>query len=73
MKRLIIHDVEKVKAFIKAEIQRTDEARFQHRLHCILLICDGKTCAEVAALFSDGLRTVQYFGSSGKCRGTHRC
>jgi len=25
------------------------------------LISDGKTCAEVAALFSDGLRTVQYW------------
>lgn len=26
-----------------------------------MLICEGKTCAEVAALFSDGLRTVQYW------------
>lgn len=61
MKRIKIDNAKKVKPFIQAEIQRTDETRYQHRLHCILLIADGKTCAEVAALFSDGLRTVQYW------------
>jgi len=61
MKRITIHNAGEAKAIIQAEIQRTDEARFQHRLHCVLLICEGKTCAEVAALFSDGLRTVQYW------------
>lgn len=61
MKRITIDNAEEVKPIIQAEIQRTDETRFQHRLHCILLITDGKTCAEVAALFSDGLRTVQYW------------
>ncbi|MDR4509438.1 MAG: helix-turn-helix domain-containing protein [Candidatus Brocadiaceae bacterium] len=33
----------------------------QHWLHCILLICHGKTCADVAALFDDALRTVQHW------------
>jgi len=61
MKRLVIHNANREKPFIQEEIQRTDEARFQHRLHCILLMCDEKTCAEVAALFNDGLRTVQYW------------
>lgn len=61
MKRITIDNAEEVRPIIQAEIQRTDETRFQHRLHCILLITDGKTCAEVATLFSDGLRTVQYW------------
>jgi len=61
MKRITIDNAEEVKPIIQAEIQRTDETRFQHRLHCILLIADGKRCAEIAALFSDGLRTVQYW------------
>jgi hypothetical protein len=56
MKRITIRNAGEAKAIIQAEIQQTDEARFQHRLHCVLLICEGKTCAEVAALFSDGLR-----------------
>ena len=61
MKPIIIKNAEAAKAIIKEQIQRTDEARYQHRLHCVLLICEGKTCAEIAALFGDGLRTVQYW------------
>ena len=61
MKRITINNAEEVKPIIQAEIQRTDETRFQHRLHCILLVANGRTCAEVAALFNDGLRTIQYW------------
>jgi transposase len=61
MKRITIRNADKAKAIIQAEIQQTDEARFQHRLHCVLLICNEKTCAEVAAFFGDGLRTIQYW------------
>lgn len=61
MRRITVHNPEEAKAIIKAEIHRTDETRLQHRLHCVLLVCDGKTCAEVAALFGNSLRTVQYW------------
>ena len=61
MKRVTIRNPEGAKAIVQKEIHRTNETRFQHRLHCILLICDGKTCADVAALFGDSLRTVQYW------------
>ena len=61
MKRIVIRNPDKAKAVIQAEIQQTDEARYQHRLHCVLLVCNGNTCAEVAALFGDGLRTIQYW------------
>jgi transposase len=61
MRRIIIHNTNRSKALIQSEIQQTDEARYQHRLHCILLLCSGKTCAEVSALFGDGLRTIQYW------------
>ena len=61
MRRVTISNPEKAKGIIRNEIHRTNETRFQHRLHCILLICDGKTCADVAALFGDSLRTVQYW------------
>ncbi len=61
MRRVTINNPEEAKAIIKAEIHHTNEARLQHRLHCILLICDGKTCAEVVALFGDSIRTVQYW------------
>ncbi len=61
MRRIIIKNPEEAKAVIRAEIHSTDETRLQHRLHCILLICDGKTSAEVVALFGDSLRTIQYW------------
>ena len=61
MRRATIRNPEEAKAIIRNEIHRTNETRFQHRLHCILLICDGKTCSDVVALFGDSLRTVQYW------------
>jgi transposase len=61
MRRVTICNTEEARVIIKDEIHRTNETRFQHRLHCILLIGDGKTCAEVVALFGDSLRTVQYW------------
>lgn len=61
MRRVSIENMEEAKAIIRAEIHRTNETRLQHRLHCILLICDGKMCADVAALYGDSLRAVQYW------------
>ena len=61
MRKLTIINPEESKAIIQEEIHRTDEGRLQHRLHCMLLICDGKTCAEVAALFGDSVRATQYW------------
>ena len=74
MKRFTVNCSEEAKEIIQAEIRRTEKTRLQHRLHCVLLICHGKTCAEVSALFGDGLRTVQGWvkqfnleGISGLC------
>jgi transposase len=61
MRKLTIINPEESKTIIQEEIHRTDEGRLQHRLHCMLLICDGKTCAEVAALFGDSIRATQYW------------
>ncbi|MBW2149488.1 MAG: transposase [Deltaproteobacteria bacterium] len=61
MRRITVTDPERAKEIIQAEIRKTDESRLQHRLHCVLLICFGKTCAEVSALFGDSLRVVQYW------------
>ena len=61
MRRITIRNVDEAKTIIQAEIQQTDEARYQHRLHCVLLVCSGKTCADVSALFGDSLRSVQHW------------
>lgn len=64
MKKTIIRDHNKARELIKKAIHSTEEARLQHRLHCVLLMCDGKTCTDVAALFGDSLRIVQYWAKN---------
>lgn len=46
-------------AALENEIRRSDQARYEHRLHCILLVAKGMSCPGVAALFGDSVRTVQ--------------
>jgi transposase len=43
------------------EIQRSEESRYDHRLHGVLLVAQGITCPEVARLLGDAPRTVEYW------------
>ena len=44
---------------LQQEIQRTEESRYEHRLHGVLLVAQGMTCPEVARLLGDAPRTVE--------------
>lgn len=44
---------------LQEEIRRSKDARYDHRLHAILLVAQGMSSAEVARLLGDGTRTVQ--------------
>lgn len=46
---------------LREEIRRTEEARYDHRLHALLMVAQGRRCSEVAELFGDATRTVQYW------------
>ena len=46
---------------IQDEIRRSEEARYDHRLHVILLIANGMTCPQVSRLFGDSERTVRHW------------
>lgn len=46
---------------LQDEIRRSDEARYDHRLHGLLLIAQGVTCPRVARMLGDSVRTVQYW------------
>jgi len=46
---------------IQQEIIRSDDSRYDHRLHGILLICAGHSCYEVANIFKHSPRTIQYW------------
>jgi transposase len=46
---------------LQQEIQRSEESRYEHRLHGVLLVAQGMTCPEVARLLGDAPRSVEYW------------
>jgi transposase len=61
MKALTISDAEMMILALQDEIRRSQEARYDHRLHAVLLVAQGVSCTEAAALLGDAPRTVQYW------------
>ena len=46
---------------LQQEIQRSEESRYDHRLHGVLLVAQGMTCPDVARLLGDAPRSVEYW------------
>jgi transposase len=46
---------------LQDEIRRSEESRYDHRLHGVLLVAQGGTCPEVGRLLGDAPRTVEYW------------
>ncbi len=61
MRKLEIPDGEAARISIQQEIMRSEDSRYDHRLHGLLLISNGLNCYEVAKLFGQSPRTVQYW------------
>lgn len=59
MKALTIADAETIVLGLQDEIRRSGEARYDHRLHGLLLVAQGLSCREVAHLLGDSPRTVE--------------
>lgn len=61
MQKLQIKDAEIIRIMVQEEIIRSEDSRYDHRLHGILLVCSGLSCMEVAKLFGHSPRTIQYW------------
>ena len=61
MKALRIADSATVVLGLQDEIRRSEESRYDHRLHGVLLVAQGLTCPEVAGLLGDAPRSVEYW------------
>lgn len=61
MRKLEIKDADIMKVAVHQEILRSEDSRYVHRLHGILLVCSGFSCKVVAELFGHSPRTVQYW------------
>ena len=59
MRKLQIEDAEVMRIAIQQEIGRSEESRYDHRLHGLLLVTAGHSCREVAELFGENGTTVQ--------------
>jgi transposase len=61
MKASQITDRENVIFILQDEIRRTYEARYDHRLHAILLVAQGMSSRQAAQILGDSPRTVAYW------------
>ena len=61
MKRLEIKDAEIIRIAIQQEIVRSEESRYDHKLHGVLMVSSGFGCTAVANLLGHSRRTVQYW------------
>ena len=61
MKALRIGDHEEMIFALQDEIRRNSEARYDHRLHAVLLVAQGMSCRQTAAVLGDAPRTVEYW------------
>lgn len=61
MKPLRVADPMESVLVLQDEIRRSADARYDHRLHGVLLVAQGMTCPEVGEVLGDSPRTVEYW------------
>jgi transposase len=61
MKPLQVTDAETMVLGLQDEIRRSEESRYDHRLHGVLLVAQGMTCPRVSELLGDAPRSVEYW------------
>jgi transposase len=61
MRTLEIKEPELMRIALQDEIERSEESRYDHRLHGVLLVCSGLSCYHVAELLGQSPGMVQYW------------
>jgi transposase len=61
MRPLTIGDSALIVTTLQEEVHRSEDSRYHHRLHGVLLVAQGMTCPQVGRLLGDAPRTVQYW------------
>jgi len=61
MKKLTITDAPTMILGLQDEIRRSEESRYDNRLHGVLLVAQGMSCPEVSRLLGDSPRTIEYW------------
>jgi transposase len=69
MKKIHISDVDTVVLILQDEIRRSYQARYDHRLHAVLMVAQGMSCRAAAGLLGDSPRTVAYWVNRFEAEG----
>jgi transposase len=69
MRRLQISEAAVMRLALQQEISRSEEARYDHRLHGVLLVTSGMSCREVAGVLGEDPTTVQRWVHRFESRG----
>src|SRR5207244_853676 len=69
MRPLQVADAQTIILGLQDEIRRSEESRYDHRLHGVLLVAQGMTCPEVSRLLGDAPRSVEYWVRRFEARG----
>ena len=69
MRRLEIADIEVMRLAVQQEITRSEDSRYDHRLHGILLISQGLSCYQVADWLGENPRTLERWVHRFESRG----
>ena len=59
MRKLQVEDTEVMRIAIQQEIGRSEESRYDDRLHGLLVVAAGQSCRQVAELFGEDGTRVQ--------------
>lgn len=69
MKPLTVANAAVMTLALQDEIRRSGDARYDHRLHGVLLVAEGLSCREAARLLGDAPRTVELWVHRFEDRG----
>jgi transposase len=69
MRKLEISDVGIMRLALQQEIARSEESRYDHRLHGVLLVSHGISCYQVAEWLGQDPRTIHRWIKRFKTRG----
>lgn len=61
MRKLTVKGDTDLRVALKQEIVRSEDSRYDHRLHSVLLVSQGHSCYDVAEWFGHSPRSVQYW------------
>ncbi len=59
MRKLCLSSEKGLRELIQALVKTSCEPHFLHRLHCVLLVAEGRSCYEVARWFGEDPRTIE--------------